>query len=103
MIMESRNFFVKLMDFSFKDFITLQIVKYLYILGILGSCIYHLRNIMQNFDNGLMPVLTVLFTSAITLFFSILFMRLVLEGIVAIFRIAENTTRQVEYQRQKNT
>ncbi|NTW52886.1 MAG: DUF4282 domain-containing protein, partial [Chlorobiaceae bacterium] len=32
--MTNGNFFNKLFDFSFKEFITLQIIKYLYIIGI---------------------------------------------------------------------
>lgn len=95
--MTSRNFFAKLLDFSFKDFVTLQIVKYLYGLGILGTCIYALKNVVHGFDNGLTAGATAIVTSAITLFFSILFIRLALEAIVAIFRIAENTTKHVEY------
>jgi len=97
--MEMSGFFSKLFDFSFKEFLTLQIIKYLYILSmvfatvsvfmVLGGAFMMMGS---NFFQGLLgllfaPVVFILITLAA---------RIVLEAIVATFRIAENTTLLVE-------
>jgi hypothetical protein len=97
--MQNGSLLGKLFDFSFKEFITLQIVRYLYILGIIFAAITAFSTIgagfvtMQySFWSGLGGILM-----APVVFFLLLFLvRLLLEAIVATFRIAENTTTLVE-------
>jgi hypothetical protein len=101
--MNKESFFSKLFDFSFKEFITLQIVKYLYILGIIFAVITALGMISggfmamkYDFGRGIFGILM----SPLVFILLTLFSRLVLEALVATFRIAENTTKLVEGDRR---
>ena len=97
--MGTSSFFGKLFDFSFKEFITLQIIKYIYVAGIIFSAFMALGMLVGGFaafkyDAGrgfitilLSPVVFILLTLSV---------RLALEALVATFRIAENTTKLVE-------
>ncbi|HCD36468.1 DUF4282 domain-containing protein [Chlorobium phaeovibrioides] len=97
--MQNGSLFGKLFDFSFKEFITLQIVKYLYILSMVFAAITALGTLgagftsMQfNFWSGLGGILM----APIVFFLLVLLARLLLEALVATFRIAENTSILVE-------
>jgi uncharacterized membrane protein len=97
--MDTGTFFGKLFDFSFKEFITLQIIKYLYIIGVVAAAISALgvagggfAAIQYDFGKGILGILM----SPVVFILLTLLSRLVLEAIVATFRIAENTTKLVE-------
>jgi len=97
--MDKNSFFGKLFDLSFKEFITLQIVKYLYVLGIIFSAFLAIVMLIGGFmqlrsDFG-KAVFSILF-SPVLFFLMTLLVRLALEALVATFRIAENTTKLVE-------
>jgi hypothetical protein len=98
-IMDKSGFFAKLFELSFSEFITLQIIKYLYIIGIafagftaLGSLFTGFAVIKDDFGKGIFGILF----SPLLFIFITLMVRLALEAIVATFRIAENTTKLVE-------
>ena len=102
--MDAGRFFGKLFDFSFKEFVSLQIVKYLYIIGIviagisaLGMVGVGFSEMQYSFMGGLAKVIF----SPVFFILMVLFARLVLEALVATFRIAENTTRILEV-KEKN-
>ncbi|NEX13564.1 MAG: hypothetical protein C1941_02490 [Prosthecochloris sp.] len=97
--MDAGNFFGKLFDFSFKEFIALQIVKYFYIIGIVIAGVSALGMIGSGFSTmqdwflgGLFQVLL----SPVAFLLMVVLTRLVLEALIATFRIAENTTKLVE-------
>lgn len=99
--MDAKGFFARLFDFSFKEFITLQIVKYLYIIGLvfagisaLGIAGTGVSDLRYDFMEGLVKILL----SPVAFVLMSIFIRLVLEALVATFRIAENTTKIVENQ-----
>ena len=104
--MNSNSFFGKLFDFSFKEFITLQIIKYLYILGIIFSAFTSLAFLIGGFASFKYSILkglvTILFSPVIFILLT-LSARLALEALVATFRIAENTTKLVEQGEQKSS
>lgn len=104
--MNSNSFFGKLFDFSFKEFITLQIIKYLYILGIIFSAFTSLAFLIGGFAsfkyNVGTALLTILFSPVLFILLT-LSARLALEALVATFRIAENTTKLVEQGEQKSS
>ncbi|HWR00932.1 MAG TPA: DUF4282 domain-containing protein [Chlorobaculum sp.] len=101
--MNKDNFLGKLFDFSFKEFITLQIIKYIYIIGIIFAGFTAFGMIGTGFavirEDFLRGILCILFSPV---FFILLTLaaRLVLEALVATFRIAENTTKLVEGDRR---
>lgn len=93
--MDPHSFMSKLFDFSFKEFISLQIVRYLYILGIVISGISALGMVVAGFSSmqyAFLPGLGKVLFSPLFFLVSVIFIRLVLEALVATFRIAENTT-----------
>ncbi len=98
-VMDPHGFFGKLFDFSFKEFVTLQIVRYLYVLAILlsgvsalGMMVSGFSSMQYSFFGGLVRIVA----SPVSFILMVLFARVVLEALVATFRIAENTTRMVE-------
>lgn len=104
LIMNAHGFFSKLFDFTFKEFITLQIVKYLYIIGLvfagisaLGFAGAGISDLRYDVIAGLVKVVLSPFAFVLTA----ILIRLVLEALVATFRIAENTTKIVENQENK--
>lgn len=102
--MNTNGFFGKLFDFSFKEFITLQIIKYLYVVGIIFSAFMAIVMLIGGFmqlrsDFG-KAAFSILF-SPVLFFVLTLSVRLALEALVATFRIAENTTKLVEQGEQK--
>ncbi|NTV07182.1 MAG: DUF4282 domain-containing protein [Chlorobium limicola] len=102
--MDKESFFGKLFDFSFKEFITLQLIKYLYIIGIifaaitaLGALIGGFSAMKYDFGKGIFSVLM----SPVVFILITVVVRLGLEAIVATFRIAENTSKMVENSRRE--
>lgn len=97
--MDTGSFFGKLFDFSFREFIALKIVKYIYIGGAILTALIAMGMIIKGFKylqydigQGFGEILM----APVMFFFSVLFLRLLLEAIVALFRVAENTSRLVE-------
>jgi len=97
--MDTGSFFGKLFDFSFKEFLTLQIIKYLYVAGIIFSAFMALGMLIGGFAAFKYDVargfITILLSPVVFILLT-LSARLALEALVATFRIAENTTRLVE-------
>ncbi len=97
--MDTNTFFGKLFDFSFKEFITLQVIKYLYILGIVFAALYGLVLLFGGFfmigSDTFKGIFFIIISPLVFILFTVL-ARLSLEAIVATFRIAENTTKLVE-------
>lgn len=97
--MEARSALAKLFDFSFREFLTLHIVRYLYMLNVgiaalvaLGTALGGVAMMGSSFFQGL---LTVLVAPVVFLLMTLL-ARIFLEAVVATFRIAENTTRMAD-------
>lgn len=102
--MEKESFFSKLFDFSFKEFITLQLIKYLFIIGVvfagltaLGSLFGGISALKYDFGKGIVGILM----SPLLFILITVLVRLALEAIVATFRIAENTSKLVENSRRE--
>lgn len=90
---------LSIFDWGFKKFVTVSIVKILYILGIVVISFVSLALILTGFRSGFMFGLGALLTVPILYVIWVLSLRVYLELIVALFRIAENTTvmaQQVE-------
>ena len=100
--MEQESFFGGLFDFSFTKFITIRIVKVLFIIMIVLAGLWTLGLLISLFSEGAGPALLGLIIAPLMFFFSVLMARVWLEVIVVLFRIAENTSRFVELEEQKN-
>ena len=88
--------FDALKDVSFTEFITLKLIKFLYILGLLGIAIGVLLMVLGAFSQGFVTGLGSLMLGAIGALLAVAFLRVYLEIIAVVFRIASNTARIAE-------
>jgi Domain of unknown function (DUF4282) len=90
---EGKGFFERLLDFSFQYFITQKYAKLLYgihlLLGLIVGTWYVFNGFQVSTSQGL---LTLLF-AVVGYFLWILYVRVALEFLVAMFRTAENIAR----------
>jgi hypothetical protein len=88
---EKKGFIASLFDLSFTEFVTTRIIKFLFVLAIIGSAIMALAVVIAGFsaESGATGIFTLLL-SPVVFFLYILFSRICLELIIVIFRIAEN-------------
>jgi hypothetical protein len=99
-IVMEKGFFASLFDLSFSEFVTIRLIKVLYILGIAGSVLGGLAFIVGGFANGAGIGILFLLLSPVLVLFYILMVRIWLELIIVVFRIAENTSRMVKMPNQ---
>lgn len=85
-----------LLDFGFTRFITLSVVKILYMLGIGLIALGFLAALISSFALGIGAVLGVLIIGPIIAGLYLIMFRIWLELVVVIFRIGENTSKLVE-------
>jgi uncharacterized membrane protein YvbJ len=86
-----KGFFVSLFDFSFKEFISLKLLKILYIIGILFNGLIVLFWVLIGFKSSIATgVILLIFSPLIFLILTIL-ARVWIEALAVAFRIAENT------------
>jgi hypothetical protein len=95
--MEQKGFFGSLFDLSFTEFVTTRIIKFLYVLGIIGAAIAAISFIIggMSSDSGAAGVLSLVFAPLLFILY-VMGIRVWLEVIIVVFRIAENTGRLVE-------
>ena len=98
------NFFSALFDFSFSRLVTTRVVKWLYMLWIFVVGVSLVASIVSAIMAGSIPgVLITVIGGTIVALLSIIYGRIVLELILAVFRILE-TNREIAYlQRQQLT
>jgi hypothetical protein len=88
---EVKGFFASLFDFSFTSFVTTKLIKFLYVLGILLAALGGLFLIITAFSQGVLPGLGALIIAPLFLLLGIMYLRVILEVLIVIFRISENT------------
>jgi Domain of unknown function (DUF4282) len=90
---EGKGFFERLLDFSFQYFITQKYAKLLYgihlLLGLIAGTWYVFNGFQASTSQGLLNVLL----AVVAYFLWILYVRVALEFLVAMFRTAENIAR----------
>ena len=100
---QNKGFFAGLFDLSFTEFITLRIIKCLFILAIIGSGIFALVVLVSLINEGGINILFAFIAAPIVFFLYILGARMWLELIIVLFRIADNTTQLVEQGKSEST
>ena len=103
--MDDKGFFGALFDMSFSEFVTIKLIRILYILQLIIIAIGLVVGIIGSFvsmftDNFLTGLLGLIFTPILALIWIIL-ARVGNEIIIVVFRIAENTTDLVEMKKQQ--
>ena len=94
--MDTQGFLGSIFDLSFTEFITIRIIKFLFILGIILAAIGTLLLIVTGFSNGIGAGILSLVLSPLIFLVYVLLARVWCEMIIVMFRIAENTGRLVE-------
>ncbi len=89
------NFF-DLLDLNFTRFITVQLVKVIYVIGLALIAIVAMAMIITGFKNGIVMGIGALLLAPVIVALWVLGLRVYLELIVALFRIAQNTSIMAE-------
>lgn len=89
--MEGRKgFFAQLFDFSFTEFVTTRIIKVLYGLAIFFIVVITVIAIVGSFRESVAAGAVVLVLSPLWILLSVIVVRVLLEIVVVVFRIAEH-------------
>jgi hypothetical protein len=90
---EGKGFFERLLDFSFEYFITQRYAKLLYGIHLLLGLIVGTWYVFNGFQTSTSQGLLTLLLAVVGYFLWILYVRVALEFLVAMFRTAENISR----------
>lgn len=88
---QTKNFFQSLFDFSFSNFITLKIIGILYAILIGFFALGTLSTIFHGFTMGFFYGIRTLILAPLGFFLSVIFLRIGLETMIVLFKVAENT------------
>jgi uncharacterized membrane protein len=95
---ERKGFFGSLFDFSFTSLVTTRIIKVLYVLAIIVIGLYALVFVLAGFNRSATAGAVVLLIIApLFALVSLVYTRVLLEVIIALFRIMENTSELVSH------
>ena len=86
---ERKGFLESLIDFSFRESVTVNSRKLLYGLHLLAGLIAAVAYVVVGFQSSPTQGLINLITALVAFFFWILYVRIALEVLLAVFRIAE--------------
>jgi hypothetical protein len=109
----SRGFFRALFDLSFRTFITRRLASIFYLVGLIGIAIgfivYFISGLVSginalsfNVGAGISLIVATLIIVPIVTFLSIVILRFVIEAVVALIAIAENTERTAQHTRSSS-
>jgi len=88
---EASGFIASLFDLSFTSFITTKLIKVLYVLGIVGAALWALGMAGTGVLQGGFSLILVLISPVLFLI-GVIYMRVMMELIMVLFRAAENVT-----------
>lgn len=88
--------FKVLTDLSFKTFITPRLVRLLYVLSLVGAGLSTFAWMISGFTTGVMYGCFTFITGPVAFFIYMLAARVVLEFLLAVFRIAEGVDRLID-------
>lgn len=102
---QPKGFFGSLFDFTFTDFVTTKMIKLLYIILIIAIGIGTLVAIVGCFTTcgGGWGLLSLLILGPIGFLVGVICIRIYLEIVIVIFRIAESTTEIARSHREKSS
>ena len=98
--METRGFFRSLFDLSFSSLVTPKVIKFIYLLTLIGIGLLALVFIIGAFaQNSGFGALTLFVIAPILSLFYVVYARVFLEFFIAIFRLAETNAELVSLKR----
>lgn len=89
---ETKGLVGLLFDFGFTDFITTKLIKVLYVVGIGLIGVFSLGLLFSSFSQGAMAGILGLIIVPVVFLFAVAFLRVQLELVMVMFRIADNTS-----------
>ena len=103
-----RGFFSALFDLSFRTFITRRLASVFYFVGLIaiaiGFIVYFVGGIMSaislmwlNVGAGITGLIATIIVLPVVTFLAIILLRFIIEAVVALIAIAENTERTAEH------
>lgn len=106
-----RGFFSALFDLSFRTFITRRLASVFYLVGLIaigiGFIVYFVSGILggatlmfYNPAGGISALIATIVIVPVLTFLAIILLRFIIEGVVALIAIAENTERTAEHTRR---
>ncbi|HRU39740.1 MAG TPA: DUF4282 domain-containing protein [Candidatus Goldiibacteriota bacterium] len=87
----AKTFLGSLFDFSFSDFITTKLIKFLFGAGIVLGAIFGVISIIGAFMQAATAGIISLIVTPIVYFLGIIILRIWLELVIILFKIEENT------------
>ena len=95
---QKKSFFASLFDFSFTSFITPRAIKLLYAIPVACAAIFSIILIIDGFTSGdiIQGVLMLLIGAPLFFFLSVLYLRVLFETIIVLFRTADRTAEIAE-------
>jgi hypothetical protein len=91
---QTKGFLRSLFDFSFKSLISSRVIRVLYVLWMILLAFGAIGFIIAGFEiNAALGALTLLILGPLSFLFNLIFVRVLLELVMAIFAIQENTSR----------
>jgi|ERR1700674_1007741 uncharacterized membrane protein YhaH (DUF805 family) len=86
---EDKGFFESLLDFSFRECVTTRSLNFIYGLHLLAGLIAAVALVVNGFRDSTSQGLLMLIVGIVAYFFWALYVRIALETLLAIFRIAD--------------
>jgi len=93
MTTQETGFIGALFDFSFSSFITARLIKVIYALGLLMAGLAALFMVTTGFGVGFMTGLGALILAPLMFLFVAMYLRVVMEVLIVVFRISENVAK----------
>ncbi len=91
---QTKGFLRSLFDFSFKSLIASRVIRVLYVLWMLLLALGTIGLIIAGFEiNAALGAVTLLILGPLSFLFNLIFVRVLLELVMAIFAIQDNTSR----------
>lgn len=84
-----------LFDLSFTEFVTIRVIRVLFIIGVVLSAVSAIGMIVSGFDIGTGAGVLALLLSPVVFILPVLLVRIWCEMIIVVFRIAENSGKLV--------
>lgn len=85
------GFFSSLFDFSFTSFITTKLIKVLYVLALIAVGVWALALLIAGLSRGGAAAFFSIVGAVLGFFFGVIYVRVLLELIIVVFRVGENT------------
>ena len=90
---DPKGFFAALFDFSFTSFITIKLVKFIYILNLIGIAIGMLAIIGMGFANGFMSGIVSIILAPVFGLLMTMLARVWMEMVIVMFRISDDVNK----------